>query len=236
MILYIQMDKTKESKIYKKVTDSNGLVSAEDQEYTVVNNGAGLKISVTDLESEYYLATKTVSTSGKLLFGDDADEADNTTQTLTVSDTLTVTLGAATTVTEAQKKTFTDLATASGLKVGAYFDATLVGNNTGNAGKLVEINIVKPSDIEALAGEGKTIKYTVLMQHAGMDPVALETTTGSKYITFSSQYFSTFALAYEIVDAETPAEDPTQEEQQQEEQKQESATTPEGSNGSGGSS
>jgi len=224
-------DKTSESKVYKQLAKDN---KCENQEYTVVNDGAAIKISVTDLTSTYFLGHKEVSTSGNLYFGDDEDGEDATEQAIKVTDTVTLTVSS--TATPVDSADFDTVAKANNAKIAGYFTATL--SNGTYTDSEVTVKIVKPKDIEALAGEGKTIKYTVIRSHEGMPIEALETNSDGEYITFSSKYFSTYALAYEIVDAaatpaETPAEDPTTEAPANENDTQAAAPTTEAAQGSG---
>lgn len=227
-------DEKYEYKVYKQLAKDN---TCENQEYTVVNDGASLKISVTDLTSTYVLGRKEVSSSGNLFFGDDEDGEDATEQAIKVTDTvsLTVVSTIADDVLPKDKAAFKAVADEIGATVAGYFNANL-SNGEPYTDSEVTIKIVKPRDIEALAGEGKTIKYTVIRSHEGMPVEALETNSDGEYITFSSKYFSTYALAYEIVDAvETPAEDPTEDPTTaapaQEDPTQAPATTPEPANG-----
>ncbi len=199
-----------EYQVYKKTTDANGIVNVSTVDSSVVNSTSDVKFTITDLTGEYYVAKKPISTAESLLFGDDADKADNTTQDIAVSDTVTLTVKSAEApVDQAVLAEFNTVAKANNAKIAGYFTANLsTGNYTDSE---VTVKIVKPKDIEALAGEGKTIKYTVIRQHTGMPIEALETNSDGEYITFSSKYFSTFALAYEIVDATTEETEETEE-------------------------
>ena len=169
-------------------------------DYTETDDG--ILVSTTTLvDNVFYLGTKTVSTSGALLFGPTTGEDDNLALVSNGTDSATITsiTSADLAASDEDAKTAIDeYNTANKLELVSYLTITTQGTYSGSA---LTFKIVTPTDLPAVE-DGYTRTYKVIRYHAG-EATALETTEEDGYIVFTSDKFSTFALVYEDVAADT---------------------------------
>ncbi len=190
--------------------DKSGHVSEITDGITVASDYK-VAISLTDLTTSniYVLATKTVSTSSNLLFGtDDADNSEATQKDTTNGESVVI-KGEANPGTAAKTAIDTVVKNNSLTHV-AYFDITAYNNADPTSDtaavipattKTYTFKIAIPTDLPAVA-DGYTRTYKVIRYH-GTDAEILDAEVADGYITFSSNLFSDYALAYVDVAAET---------------------------------
>lgn len=230
---------SKEYKVYMEDKTNTEQIVASPVESSIVNDGKNVKVSVSDVNSAmtYFLGEKTVSATGALLFA--STEGDDTSADV-VSGDYTANIRNATQGDEGIDLTKVadlpeDVKSAGNFVINVKKDDVDVEN-----GPEMTFKIAIPKDVQPTSAD-KKINWIVVRSHNYQDGNGntveiIPSTVEGDYIVFSSDKFSTYALLYNEVAADTTEEETNNETNNETESATEAGTGTETTTTTAGSS